>query len=293
MSNHSPHPAKTGANHAIFLFRCPDRVGIVAAVSQFIARRGGNIVDSSQHSEEGEFFMRVEWSFDSESVSREMLREQCGELAERFNMEWRLRFSDQWARLAIFVSRQTHCLYDLLLRHREGDLSAEVALVISNHRDAEPIADWFGVPFHYFAIDKERRDEVEREEIALLTRERIDVIALARYMQILTSQFVDAFPNRIINIHHSFLPAFVGARPYHQAFNRGVKIIGATSHYVTADLDQGPIIEQGVTRVSHRDSVDELLRKGRNIERVVLNRAVRLHLEHRVLTSGNKTVVFQ
>ena len=209
-----------------------------------------------------------------------------------WRLDSKLYFSDRTARVALFVSKVQHCLYDLLLRHREGELAADIVMVVGNHRNAEKTAEWFGVPFYHTPIDPQSKSAVEERQIALLQSENIDVVVLARYMQILTPRFVAAFPHRIINIHHSFLPAFIGARPYHQAFLRGVKIIGATSHYVDVELDRGPIIEQDVARISHRDQVAEIVRKGSNLERVVLSRAVRLHIEHRVLVFRNKTILF-
>jgi formyltetrahydrofolate deformylase len=280
---------------AILLFSCPDARGIVADVSHFIFTYGGNIAHSSQHNdpETGTFFMRVEWELEHFTIPREKIWPAFEPIAEKFDMDCLLHFSDRRTRTAVFVSKYDHCLFDLLLRNKEGELDTEIALIVSNHRKLEHIAEWFGIPFYYFPISKDTKEEVEREEIDLLKREQIDLVVLARYMQILTDQFVDAFPNRIINIHHSFLPAFVGAKPYHQAFARGVKIIGATSHYVTSKLDEGPIIEQDVTRISHRDAIPDLVSKGRNLERLVLSRAVSLHLQHRVLVFKNKTVVFE
>jgi formyltetrahydrofolate deformylase len=286
--------AKAAISKAVLLFSCPDARGIVAEVSQFIFTYSGNIVHSSQHNdaETGTFFMRVEWDLGEFQLARDEIGPSFEALARRFRMDWMLKFSDRRTRVAIFVSKYDHCLFDLLLRNKERELDAEIALIVSNHENLKHIADWFGIPFYWFPVTKENKHEVEKQEIELLQREEIDLVVLARYMQILTEQFVDAFPNRIINIHHSFLPAFVGARPYHQAFERGVKIIGATSHYVTARLDEGPIIEQDVTRITHRDSIQDLVSKGRNLERLVLSRAVELHLEHRVLVYRNKTVVF-
>ena len=281
-------------SRATLLFSCLDRRGIVAEIAAFINAGGGNIVNSSQHNdpESNTFFMRVEWDIDPELMAHHQIEEHFAPIASRLDLDSKLYFSHQTTRIALFVSKALHCLYDLLLRHREGDLAADVAMVVSNHRAAQEVADWFGVPFFHFPIDAASKAIVEERQIALLQREGIDLVVLARYMQILTERFVDAFPNRIINIHHSFLPAFVGARPYHQAFERGVKIIGATSHYASADLDQGPIIDQDVIHISHRDQVADIVRKGSNLERVVLARAVRLHLEHRVQVFRNKTILF-
>ncbi|NBB91486.1 MAG: formyltetrahydrofolate deformylase [Spirochaetes bacterium] len=280
---------------AVLLLSCPDSRGIVAEVSQFIYAHNGNIIHSSQHEDEqsSTFFMRIEWDISDFSLPAEKIGASFEPLAVKFEMSYSLEFSDKVPRLAILVSKQDHCLFDLLLRNTEGEIEGEIALIVSNHRDHENVAEWFGIPFYHFPVTKETKHDVEREQIELLKRERIDLVVLARYMQILSSQFVEAFPNRIINIHHSFLPAFVGAKPYHQAFERGVKIIGATSHYVTEDLDQGPIIEQDVTRVSHRDTVEAMVQKGKNLEKLVLARAVKLHVEHRVLAYRNKTVVFE
>jgi formyltetrahydrofolate deformylase len=287
------HTAETP--RAVLLLSCPDTRGIVADVSHFIFTYNGNIVHSSQHNDEqsATFFMRVEWDISNFTVPPEKIRSAFEPIAIKFNMDFILEFSDRVPRLAVFVSKQDHCLFDLLLRNKEGEIGGEIALIVSNHRDHEGVAEWFGIPFHHFPVTKETKPAVEQEEIELLRRENIDLVVLARYMQILSGDFVTSFPNRIINIHHSFLPAFVGAKPYHQAFERGVKIIGATSRYVTEDLDQGPIIEQDVTRVSHRDSVEDMVQKGKNLEKLVLARAVRLHVEHRVLTYRNKTVVFE
>lgn len=279
---------------AVLLISCPDQRGLVARIAQFIFQSNGNILHSDHHTdaESGLFLMRVEWELDGFQISRETIAEAFAPLGESLRMQWQLHFSDQPQRMAIFVSRLSHCLYDLLWRSSAGELPAEVALVISNHPELGPAAERFGIPFFVFPITSQNKAEQERREMELLAQHRIDLVVLARYMQILSAEFVSRHPNRIINIHHSFLPAFVGARPYHQAQERGVKLIGATSHYVTAELDDGPIIEQDVVRISHRDAVEDLIRKGRDLERVVLARAVRLHLEHRVLPYGRKTVVF-
>ena len=285
----------TENTRAILLLSCPDKRGIVAEVSHFIFTYNGNIIHSSQHNDEHActFFMRVEWDISAFALPADKIKVAFEPIAIKFRMSFILEFSDHVPRMAVFVSKQDHCLFDLLLRNKEGEIAGEIALIISNHRDHEHVAEWFGIPFQHFPVTKETKPEVERAELDLLRSEGVDLVVLARYMQILGGEFVETFPNRIINIHHSFLPAFVGAKPYHQAFERGVKIIGATSHYVTEDLDQGPIIEQDVTRVSHRDSVEDLVQKGKNLEKMVLARAVRLHVEHRVLTYGNKTVVFE
>jgi formyltetrahydrofolate deformylase len=282
------------AHKAILLFSCPDTRGIVAEVTHFIFTYNGNILYSDQHSdaETDTFFMRVEWDLREFKIPEVKIRAAFEPIAEKFSMNWRLEFSSRVTRMAIFVSRMDHCLYDLLLRTREGELPGEIVMIVSNHRVLAPVAEYFGVPFYAIALRAASGARDEAKAIELLREQKIDLVILARYMRILSGAFVGEFEGRIINIHHSFLPAFVGAKPYHQAFERGVKIIGATSHYVTPDLDQGPIIEQDVARISHRDSVADLVRKGKNLEKLVLSRAVRLHLEHRILIFGNKTVVF-
>ena len=279
---------------AVLLLSCRDQKGLVATVARFIYERGGNIVHADQHTdpEEGIFLQRVEWEMNPTGEDSDEVAVAFRPIAEGFGMNWRLCFSDDRPRLAIFVSKLGHCLYDLLARHRMGALQAEIPLIVSNHPDLLPVAERFGVDFAHLAVTRDTKRQQEELVEAKLQEYNIDVVVLARYMQILTGDFVARYPNRIINIHHSFLPAFAGARPYHQAHERGVKIIGATAHYVTADLDQGPIIEQDVTQVSHRDTVRDLMRKGEDLEKVVLARAVDLHLRNRVLTYGNKTVVF-
>jgi|TARA_B100001093_G_scaffold520518_1_gene617482 formyltetrahydrofolate deformylase len=279
---------------AILLVSCPDQPGIVAAVSAFLFENRGNIVDVDQHvdREYGVFLMRVEWETGGFAVSRDEISEAIAPLAERFSMEWSLYFSDVVPRVALFVTRDNHCLYDLLSRHESGELRMEVPLIVSNREDLRPAAERFGIPFHHFPISQENKLDQEGLEIALLHEHRIDLVVLARYMQILSPKMTEAFPNRIINIHHSFLPAFPGAKPYHSAHRRGVKLVGATGHYVTEDLDEGPIIFQGVTPVSHSDSVADFVRKGRALEQSVLSRAVWLHLKRRTLVHGNRTVVF-
>ena len=279
---------------AVLLISCRDQKGLVAAVSDFLYRNNGNITHADQHTDlqEGVFLQRVEWELEGFAIRRDDIATSFRPIAERFGMSWRLRFSDEVSRVALLVSKLPHCLYDLLARWRLGEFAADVALVISNHEDAREIAGEFGVPYHYLPVDTQTRRTQEDRMSALLDGERIDLIVMARYMQILSEEVVARYPQRIINIHHSFLPAFAGGRPYHQAHERGVKIIGATAHYATAELDQGPIIDQDVVRVSHRDSVDDLIRKGRDLEKVVLARAVDLHLRNRVVVYGNKTVVF-
>lgn len=279
---------------AILLIHCPDQPGLVAAITEFIYQHNGNIIHLDQHvdAQENVFFMRVEWDLSAFDVRRGDIAAQFRPIAARFGMTWQLKFSDERMRMAIFVSKQSHALYDLLSRWQSGDLACDIPLIVSNHDHLKQVADQFSIPFRQFTVTKENKADVERAQLTLLAEHQPDVIILARYMQILTPQFIQAYPDRIINIHHSFLPAFIGARPYHQAFARGVKIIGATSHYVTADLDAGPIIEQDVVRVSHKDSVRDMIRKGKDLEKTVLSRAVYYHLQHRVLIYNNKTVVF-
>ena len=279
---------------AVLLLSCRDQKGLVAAVSDFLYANNGNIIHADQHTdlEEGVFLQRVEWELADFAIQRDDIRAAFEPIARRFDMAWRLLFSDYTPRIALFVSKLPHCMYDLLARWRMGEFRAEIPLVISNHEELRPIAEQFGVSYDCVPITSETKAKQEERSLKRLAEERIDVVVLARYMQVLSEGFVQAYPNRIINIHHSFLPAFAGARPYHQAHERGVKIIGATAHYVTPELDQGPIIEQAVTGVSHRDSVTDLIRKGRDLEKSVLARAVDLHLRRRVLVYGNKTVVF-
>jgi formyltetrahydrofolate deformylase len=280
---------------AVLLLTCREQRGIVATVSDFVYRHDGNIVDAAEHTdfETNLFLQRIEWDMDGFLLPRHEVGLAFAPIAERFGMTWSLRFSDQLPRMALFVSRLDHCLHDLLWRHRSGELLAEIPFVLSNHEDLRDVVDPFGIPFHVHPVSAATRQEEEPCILARLTEARIDFVVLARYMQILGRPLVEAWRNRIINIHHSFLPAFAGARPYHMAYARGVKVIGATAHYVTEDLDEGPIIEQDVTRVSHRDTVEDMVRKGRDLERVVLARAVRLHLRNQVLVYGNRTVVFE
>jgi formyltetrahydrofolate deformylase len=279
---------------ATLLVTCPDQKGLVSGISSFISHHGGNILQSDQYTdiEAGVFLARFEFHLDGFQIPREQIAGQFRPLAEQFAMKFELHFGGHIPRVALFASRLPHCLEDLLQRQRAGEFNAEVALVLSNHPDLSHIAARYGVPFLHFPITAENKRQQEAAEMRELESRGIELIVLARYMQVLTENVISAYPHRIINIHHSFLPAFVGAKPYHQAFLRGVKLIGATGHYVTMNLDEGPIIEQEVARVSHRDSIDDMIRKGRDLERTVLGRAVRLHLVHRVLTYGNKTVVF-
>ncbi len=278
---------------ATLLISCPDQRGLVARTAQFVAERNGNLVHAEHHIDPstGLFLMRIEWELDGFELDRAEIAPAFTPLAEQIHATWNLHFSDEVRRMAIWVSKQDHCLSDLIQRRRGGELRAEIALVISNHPDLEPLARAFGIEYVHVPTDGSNRHRHEAVQLSLLQNHRIDLVVLAKYMQILTPEFLSRYP-RVINIHHSFLPAFIGANPYLQAIRRGVKIIGATAHYATADLDAGPIIEQDVVRVSHRDSVDDLIRKGRDLERVVLARAVRLHLENRVIVHGNRTSVF-
>ena len=280
---------------AILLLHSPDQRGLVARISEFVFQNGGNIVHADHHidTECGLFLMRVEWELDEFQIPRDEIAKAFNPIAKKLALSWELHFSDYRQRMAMMVSKYDHFLYDLLLRELSGELPASTALIIGNHPEMEAVAARFQIPFFLFSIGAQNKAEQERKELELLAEPKIDLIVLARYMQILSRDFSSRYPNRIINIHHSFLPAFIGARPYHQAYERGVKLIGATSHYVTEQLDAGPIIEQDVARISHRDSVDDLIRKGRDLERLVLSRAVRLHLESRVLPYGKKTVVFE
>jgi formyltetrahydrofolate deformylase len=280
---------------ATLLVSCPDRRGIVAALAQVLYGHGANILDSDQHtdSDAGLFFQRLRFDLAELMTDRVTLERAIAELSERFQMEYRLLYGSRRKRVAIYVSKYDHCLYDLLLRQRAGELCADVACVLSNHHDLAPVAAQFDVPFHVFAKTPETKLAVEQQERALLTELEVDLVVLARYMQVMSAEFCQAFGQRVINIHHSFLPAFVGGKPYHQAYQRGVKLIGATAHYATAVLDEGPIIEQDVVRATHRDAVEDLVRKGRDLEKVVLARAVRSHLDDRILVYANKTVVFE
>lgn len=279
---------------AILLLSCPDQRGLVQAVAQFVLEHGGNVIHAEQHIDHaaGVFFQRVEFDLEGSDLRREQVAPAFAPVAARFGMTVSVRFSDERPRLAILASRQAHCLADLLARHRADELPGEVVAVISNHRDHEDLAAFHHVPHHYLPVSADTKQAQEQRILQVLADARVELVVMARYMQILSPAVLDAYPSRIINIHHSFLPAFVGARPYHQAQARGVKLIGATAHYATADLDEGPILVQEVAAVSHRDSVDELIRKGRDLETVVLARAVRAHLEHKTLVFGNKTVVF-
>ena len=282
-------------NTAILLIYCPDKQGILATVTEFLNKNNGNIIYLGQHVDRDEkiFYMRVEWELDGFAIPYEKIGEYFETLiASKLQMNWKLYFSDDTPRMALFVSKMPHCLFDILARYTAGEWEVEIPMIISNHEKLQPVAERFGIDFFHFPVTAENKAEQERKEVRLLEEKNIDFIVLARYMQIISEDFVSRFPNRIINIHHSFLPAFAGAKPYHAAHDRGVKIIGATSHYVTNDLDAGPIIEQDVARCSHVDTVQSLIRKGRDLEKIVLSNAVYKHLQRKVLVYNNRTVVF-
>lgn len=280
--------------NAILLISCRDKKGITATVTNFVFKNNGNIEHADQHidAQSNTFFMRIEWSLKNFKIPKNKIAAGFRSIAREFSMDWNLYFTDETPRVAIFVSSYPHCLVDLLLKHKAGQFKCAIPLIISNHRDAKGIAKNFGIKFFEFPITKQNKLAQEKRQLALLKKENIEAIVLARYGQIFTKQFVDAFSNKIINIHHSFLPAFAGSNPYDQAYRKGVKIIGATSHYITAKLDAGPIIEQDTVRVSHRASLEDLKLKGEDLEKVVLSRAVRLHLERKILVYNNKTVIF-
>ena len=280
---------------AKLLLHCPDKPGILAEVTDFITVNKGNIIYLDQYVDHVEniFFMRIEWELKDFLIPQEKIEDYFETLyAQKYGMYFRLYFSDVKPRMAIFVSKMSHCLFDLLARYTAGEWNVEVSLIISNHPDLQHVAERFGIPFYLFPITKENKQEQERREMEVLAKHKVNFIVLARYMQVVSEHLINAYPNRIINIHHSFLPAFVGAKPYHAAFERGVKIIGATSHYVTTELDAGPIIEQDVVRISHKDTVNDLVNKGKDLEKIVLSRAVQKHIERKVLTYKNKTVIF-
>jgi formyltetrahydrofolate deformylase len=279
---------------ATLLITCPDTKGIVAAIADFLYQHDANILHADQHqdAENNLFLMRVEWDMANFNLDEVTFSQAFAPIAARFNMQWQLKESQHKTRVAIMVSQYDHCLADLLHRHKSGELACEIPLVISNHRDTEALVKFYGIDFHYLPMTKETKADVEVAQFKLFAQYNIDLIVLARYMQILSPDFVARYPKQIINIHHSFLPAFIGARPYHRAFERGVKLIGATAHYVTEVLDEGPIIEQDIDRISHRDQVEDLIQKGRDLERVVLSKAVRWHIENRILLYANKTVIF-
>jgi formyltetrahydrofolate deformylase len=282
-------------NKAILIIQCPDQKGIVAEVSRFLYSHEGNILEVDQHVDEemGRFFMRAAWELDSFSLKKEEISDRFDqEVGKRFKMDFTLHFNFSKLRMAIFVSKLSHCLFDILGRYHAGLLEVEIPLVISNHPELKTIVEAFGIPFHHIPINPESKISAEANQLELMKSHKIDFVVLARYMQILSGEFIRHFPNRIINIHHSFLPAFVGARPYHAAYERGVKIIGATAHYVTEELDAGPIIEQEVARVRHHNTVNELVQIGQDVEKMVLSKAIKYHIDCKVLAFRNKTVIF-
>ena len=282
---------------AILLLHCPDKPGIITEITKFITDNNGNIVYLDQYvdRQDGVFFMRIEWEMDEFIIPREKLKDYINTLyAAKHNITFNLYFNDEKPRMAIFVSKMSHCLYDLLARYKAGEWNVDIPCIISNHEDLRYVAEQFNIPYYVWSIKKDHSNkaEVEKAEMELLKKERVTFIVLARYMQIISDGMIKAYPNHIINIHHSFLPAFIGAKPYHQAWERGVKIIGATSHYVTAELDAGPIIEQDVVRITHKDTPESLVLKGRDLEKIVLSRAVKKHIERKILTYHNKTIIF-
>ena len=280
---------------AVLLFMCPDRPGLVATISHFIFELGGNILDLDEHVETDEkfFSMRIAWEMNNKSISKSDIKKQFKTLGDEFNADWKINFKDRKKRVAIFVSKYDHCVQEILWRHSLGEYNIDISLIISNHPDLGSLAKHYSIPFHVIEITKENKLDQEKQELQLLRDNNIDTIVLARYMQILSPMLITEFPNQIINIHHSFLPAFIGGNPYKQAFERGVKIIGATSHYATENLDEGPIIEQDIIRISHKDSTGDLKRKGRDLERLVLARALHHHFEDRILVRGKKTIIFE
>lgn len=282
-------------NTAIILMHCPDQKGIVARVTKFLSENNGNIVYLEQHvdQQEKEFFMRIEWDMELFSIPQEKVADHFDTLiAKHYGMTWNIYFSNQVPRMALFVSKMSHCLFDILARYQAGEWNVHIPFIISNHPEMQPVAKQFGMEFHLFPVDAKNKREVEEKEIQLLKSTNINFVVLARYMQVLSEDFITQFPNKIINIHHSFLPAFPGAKPYHSAYERGVKIIGATSHYVTSDLDAGPIIEQDVAHINHTDTVKNLIRIGQDLEKIVLSRAVYAHLQRKILVYKNRTIIF-
>jgi len=280
---------------AILLLSCPDRIGLVSRISHFVFERGGNILDLDEHVdvENKQFFIRIAWDMNNFSIPEGEINSAFTPLAKEFNAQWRVNFSRKKLCVAIFASKLDHCLQEILWRQHLGEFNIEIPLIISNHQDLKTLADLYGIPYYVFQIDEKIKEEQEIKELTLLKEHNVDSIVLARYMQILTPAFVNQFPNRIINIHHSFLPAFVGPNPYKQAYEYGVKIIGATCHYVTKELDEGPIIEQDIIRISHKDKISDLVRKGRDLERMILARALYYHAQHRILVYGKKTIIFE
>jgi formyltetrahydrofolate deformylase len=286
--------ARVMATTGILLLQCPDRKGVIAAVTTFIYERGGNIVHADEYQDPDlkEYFLRLEWDLADFNTKLDALANEFAPLAAEFAMTWSITTSGYKPSVAIFVSKAGHCLADLLFRHKIGELQCHIPLVISNHEDLKGLTEFYGIPFYYIPVTSAQRDQAEDAQLELLSRHKVELVVLARYMQVLSDLFVEQYPNRMINVHHSFLPAFIGARPYHRSYERGVKLVGATSHYVTTVLDEGPIIEQDIVRISHRDSLADLIRKGGDAERAVLTRAVRWHIQSRILVYGNKTVVF-
>lgn len=282
-------------NNAILLLHCPDKPGLISELTNFITVNNGNIIYLDQyvdHTEE-QFFMRMEWELDKFLIPQEKISEYFNTLyAAKHQMQFTIFFREQKPRMALFVSKMSHCFYDIMARYIAGEWDVEIPLIVSNHEDLRPAAERFGIPYHVFPITKDNKAELEPKEMDLLKQNNIDFIVLARYMQIISEDMINAYPQRIINIHHSFLPAFIGAKPYHQAYTRGVKLIGATSHYVTTELDAGPIIEQDVVRISHKDTIQDLINKGKDLEKIVLSHAVQKHIEHKILAFKNKTVIF-
>ena len=280
---------------AILLMYCPDKRGIVVHVTEFIDNNNGNIISLDEHvdREDNIFFMRIEWELEGFLIPKEKIGDFFDtQIAAKYDMNWNIYFSHEKPRMAIFVSKMSHCLYDILARHHSGEWEVDIPVIISNHSDLEPVARKFSIPFEVFTVNKGNKEEQEKKELELLKKHKVSFVVLARYMQIISDKFIQQFPNKIINIHHSFLPAFPGAKPYHSAYRRGVKIIGATSHYVTADLDEGPIIDQDIARITHRDPVEKLVMKGRDIEKLVLSRAILLHIQRRTLVYNNRTIIF-
>lgn len=281
--------------NAILLIHCPDKQGIVAKITEFLDNNNGNIIELAQHvdHEEKIFYMRIEWELENFLIPPEKIADYFKtQIAVKYNMQWQIYFSGFTHNMAIFVSKMSHCLFDILARYKADEWNVIIPVIISNHETLKPVANAFGIEYIHYSVNADNKKEVEQKQIELLKAHGIHFVVLARYMQILTDDFINAYPNRIINIHHSFLPAFPGAKPYHSAYKRGVKIIGATSHYVTTDLDEGPIIEQDVARVSHEDSIENLIQKGKDLEKIVLSRAIKLHLQHRLLVYNNRTIVF-
>ncbi|MCC8037864.1 MAG: formyltetrahydrofolate deformylase [Bacteroidales bacterium] len=286
---------KKRPNTAVLLMHCPDKPGIIAVITEFINANGGNIVYLDQYVDRvnGVFYMRVEWDLDGFGIPDDKIADYFNTLyAHRYDMSFKLSFTRKPQRMALFVSKMSHCLYDILARYIAKEWDVEIPVIISNHPDLKIVADQFNIPFEVVPLNKDNKKEMEQVEFEILDCHQIDFIVLARYMQVLSPEFINRYPDRVINIHHSFLPAFVGAKPYHAAYERGVKLIGATSHYVTSDLDAGPIIEQDITRITHKDTIDDLVKKGRDLEKIVLSRAVEKHIQRKILTYNNKTVVF-